>query len=1166
MRSSQSRWGFSVLCMLTILLAISALGLAQDYRGKVQGAVTDTGNAALANVKVTLRNDGTGVEVTRQTNTEGRYIFDFVESGTYTVIVEASGFKKYEQHNVVVQNRGDVTVDPRLEVGAVNEVVSIVDTPVAVQFNTSSTTLTIEHKVIDQLPIRGRNPYNVTTLDPTVTPGTGSTAGENRPYHHAYANDVDAGGQTSRANDVLLDGVPLTSSYKSSYTPALDAVSEVTFQKNAVDSEYGYSLGGVVILNMKSGTNNFHGSAFAHGRSPRFNAFADPTLARTPGADEKNFRGTNLKIYGGSLGGPIIKNKVFTFTSFEYWKDAQPLTLVLTVPTALERQGDFSQTLRNGVLRKIYNPFLSEGNNGVRPEFTGNKIPAELMDATALRLLNEIPLPNQPGNQNNWQGFKTNNTDYWNFSERIDWNISEKWKTFVRYGQFKAHLLEANPTDAALLPQNGSNRYGLSIAADTVYTISPRMVLNVRANFHKLTDEYAAEPALIGTQGLAQLWPNNPWYASLFTGPNVYYPALDIPNGNRLGRPGREFYQHPQGWGGSARMNVYLGNHSLKGGGEYRLDKGKGARFEPITFLFRQQTTANQATNPNANTGSEWATFLLGALELNGTNVTNNNFARRVILQEVVVPAYATYVMDDFKVNDRLTLNLGLRWEYEPGPVDAQNRFSQRLDLTNPIPEFQSTPPVFTGAAAQALTLLASKGYKPTYNGAWVFTDANNRHLWKKDVLNLLPRIGGAFRLNNKSVIRFGFARFMEPSSKIRDPLGDYVDQYTGYSTTSFALPFINGRPQVVLSDPFPAGKNPLQQPTGKSLGRYTNLGNAIASIDQYHQRPQINDRFSLSYQREIWGKIVLDADYFFNYGHNLVYSVDLNMADPAFRYELKSAINTTVPNPFFNYLTPDKFPGSLRTQSTISLGNLLRPYPQYGAITQANTAGRKQHFHTFSIQAQRPFSKGLSFLVAYAHVRDRTTEFFDDIATYARHFTWRDAETPRHRITSALTWDLPVGKGRWLLQDVPRPVDMIVGGWQFTTTTRFYSGRLLQFGQNLLVDGDPRLSNPTRGRWFDTSKFRQLPDAFTVRTNPYTYPGLVGPKVWQTDLTMSKSFRLTERFKLEARVEAYNAFNHLNFDNPGLDFTNQDLFGKVTRKLVAYTGREVQYGLRLTF
>src|SRR5262249_41465230 len=154
-----------------------------------------------------------------------------------------------------------------------------------------------------------------------------------------------------------------------------------------------------------------------------------------------------------------------------------------------------------------------------------------------------------------------------------------------------------NPTDAALLPQNGSNRYGLSIAADTVYTISPKMTLNVRANFHRLTDEYAAEPAQIGEQGLAQLWPNNPWYTSLYTSSNIYYPAIDVPNGsvaNRLGRRGREFYQHPQGWGGSARMNLYQGDHSLKWGGEYRLDKGKGARFEPINFLFRQQTTANQ--------------------------------------------------------------------------------------------------------------------------------------------------------------------------------------------------------------------------------------------------------------------------------------------------------------------------------------------------------------------------------------------------------------------------------------------------------------------------------------------------------------------------------------------------------------------------------------------
>ncbi|GAC1701800.1 MAG: hypothetical protein NVS9B4_05790 [Candidatus Acidiferrum sp.] len=1165
------------MCFLIVFLATSSLVAAQDYRGKLQGTVTDDSGGAVPDVHVVLRNVQTGVVVSRQSDATGHYIVDFVEPGEYEVIVEHPGFKREVQQNVTVRSRGDVTVDMTLTVGGLTESITVTAPPVYVDFNSSNSTLTIDNNLIEHLPIRGRNPYNVTILDPSINGGENAN-GENRPYHHAYGNEFDAGGGTTRANDIQLDGVALTSSYKSSYTPSLDAVSEVTFQKNAVDSEYGFSSGGVVIVNTKPGTNNFHGSAYAYGRNPKFNAFADPTIVRTPGADETRFRGTNLRIYGASLGGPIIKKKLFFFTSYERWKDSRPITVLLSLPTALERAGDFSQSVRGGVVRPIYDPLASAGTNGVRPQFKGNKIDPSRFDPTALKLLNEIPMPNQPGNDLNWSGLKTEHVNYWNLLTRVDWDKSERWKIFARYGQYKAHLIESPPpnTSGKMFPLTGSNRYGFNIAADSVYTISPTMVLNVRANYHKLTDEAAVPTVLLGTSGLQNLWPGNPYYTSLYTSNQIYYPALDVGGtggSNRLGRTGREFWQHPQGWSWSARIDKTRGSHSLKWGGEMRVDRGRGARFEPLNFSFGSDLTANQSNNPNTNSGNEWATFILGALEPSPNN-RSTNFVRRVPVQELVEMGYAAYFMDDYKVNKRLTLNLGLRWEYEPGPVDALNRLTQTVELTNPIPEFAATPPTSAGLTT-AQALLATKGYKSIYDGAWEFVNPSNRHAWNRKVLNLLPRLGGAYRLSEKSAIRFGYARYMEPSSRIRDPLGDFVDAYTGYSTTTNVAPLISGRPQAFLSNPYPS-TNPVQLPVDQSLGRYTSLGNAV-NIDQLNQRPQINDRFTLSYQREIWGGIVLDAQYFFDDGHNLPYSIDLNMPDPAFKYEQPhTTLAANVQNPFFNYLTPDKFPGSLRNQKTVTLGSLLRPYPQYGAITQTNTAGRNLHLHSFEIQARRPFKSGLSFLVAYAHNNEQTTEFFDDRDTFLRRFQWRDTINPRHRVTSALTWEIPVGKGRWLLKDAARPLDWAVGGWQFTTSTRFYSGRILQFNQSLIVAGNPSISNPTTGtikagnQWFNIAAFSSVPAATTTpdipRTNAWTYPGLVGPHLWQTDMAVSKSFTITERFKVEARGEAYNAFNHINWDNPGVDFTNKSTFGQVTRKRGDYSAREIQYGLRLVF
>lgn len=232
----------STFCLL--LLALPAL--AQDYRGRVQGLVSDETGAVIPGVSVTLRNDATSVAGTYVSDEAGRYIFDFVDPGVYTMTAELPGFSKSEQKNVRVQQRASVTVDFVMKVGGIEQTVSVTEAPSTVEFKSTSSTLRLERELLDQVPISGRNPYNLANLDPTIT--VSPATNENRPYHHAYANDYDAGGGTRRANDVLLDGVPLGVSYKTAYTPAVDAVEEITISKNSVDAENGHSLGGIISL------------------------------------------------------------------------------------------------------------------------------------------------------------------------------------------------------------------------------------------------------------------------------------------------------------------------------------------------------------------------------------------------------------------------------------------------------------------------------------------------------------------------------------------------------------------------------------------------------------------------------------------------------------------------------------------------------------------------------------------------------------------------------------------------------------------------------------------------------------------------------------------------------------------------------------------------------
>lgn len=1166
------------LLTVTVILAFSGLAFGQDYRGKVQGTVTDDGGAIIPGAKVVLHNDLTKVEVTTISNESGHFKFDFVEPGNYSLFAAKDSFKKTIQQNLIVRIQGDLTVDLKLAVGDVSASVTVEDVPASVQFSTSGTALTLDNKTLDQMPVRGRNPYNIITLDPSINGGENNN-GENRPYHHAYANEVDSGGQTFRANEVQLNGVALTSSYKVAYTPSVDAVKEVTFSRSIVDAEQGFSAGGTIALNMKSGGSQYHGAAYYYKRDPRFNAFGDPTIVRVAGANETNFRGTNLSMYGGNIGGPIIKKKLFFFSSFERWDDNRPITVKLNVPTALEKAGDFSQS---GV--SVYNPYTSTSNTFTRTQFTGNVIPSSFWDPVGVKLLALMPLPNTPGQALDWQGSKNEITQYWNASTRVDWNISEKLKAFFSYGQFQASPLETNPTDAILFPRTGSNRYGLNFSSDVVYTLTSNTILNLRAAYFRLTDEAAVPDALLGEDGLRNLWGTNTFYSSLYTSDQIYYPAIDVrDNGGttyRFGRTGREFWQHPEGYNGSFRVNTALKDHSLKYGGEYRVNRGKAARFEPLNFTLRSELTAIRQSvsgTENLTTGSPWASFLIGALQ-------NSSSARRVPIQEVVGQGYGLYFQDDWRVSRNLTLNLGLRWEFEPGPVDAQNRLSQRLDLTSPIPEVAATPP--PAFDSRVVAILSELGQTPKYNGAWIFATADNRNAWRRRPTDFLPRLGFAYRLNDKSSIRAGWARYIQPSSRIRDSLGDFVDAYTGYSTITTTLnPTFTTTPAnnfiATLSNPFPTsgpGFNPVQLPTEQTLGRYTGLGNAV-SFDEYDQRPPINDKFTAVYQREIWNKMVLSVDYFFNYGTRLPQLVDLNAVDPNYFYtHPRSAWDFSPTNPFRNYLTASVFPGALRNSSTVAASQLLRPYPMYQAINQTNTDLRKSMIQSLKIQVQQPAYKGLIFTIAYAINDERTKEALDDLALYRREFSWIPTDAARHRFTNVITLDIPIGKGRTFFSDAPKIVDYILGGWQLTDTTRYYSGRLLQFANynpltgspstlRLTVSGNPVLANPTNDRWFDTSVFSAVNETTQrqIRTFPASFPGLVGPSTFQTDATLSKSFRIREGMKIEARFEVYNVLNNINWDNPNLTFGNA-LFGKVTAKRGAYVGREVQYGFRFVF
>ncbi len=1142
-------------------LAFCALVVsAQEYRGRIQGVISDTSQAVVVGATVNITNVSTGVRTTRQTNQSGAYVFDLIDSGRYNLSVELQGFRRYVQENISVESGGNVTVDAILSPGSTNESVTVTAAPVAVNFATSNVQLTIDTKLANDLPRFDRNPFKLTLLMPAAV----NTRTEMNPFNSWAANSVELGGGTNLRNDLQIDGSPIGIGHKSGYTPPPDAVQEVNVQQNPVDAESGHSAGGSISVTMKSGTNDWHGTAWFLGRNPALNAVTDRTV--------NSMSAARNSMFGANLGNPIKRNKLFNYAVWEVWKQKNPINYLRTLPTDLQRQGDFSQTYNiEGGVKTIYDPFstvLNSASGAVqRTPFSGNRIPTTRFDPVAAKLLPMFWKPNNPGDNitgvNNFKTVLSNKTDYWNFSDRVDYNISEKWRVSGRYSRLHTVQSSNDPTEnqsPLYVTQNPSARHATSIVGDAVWTASPTTVVNFHGDFHNLVDDFYSARDVFELDKWPTLWGSNTWYNAYKRSDNLpsYFPGITI-GGSGFGMSGTYWYQHPSGYTFNSKVSQVRGSHYWKAGVDYRHSGGTSLVTGSTNFTFQPALTADTFNAPVTRlVGQEYATFLLGAIDSGSV----------AIVKPVKRPRYdfwGFFFQDDWKLTRNLTVNLGLRYEVDTPWHDPEYQLSRGLDLTATNETMQRNPVTLPATVQQ---------YRRTgidYKGAWRFTDEENRYAWQRPWNNWHPRIGLAWRVNDKTSVRFGYSRFTVPAELIFidapysgfEALNFLEPPYIGYDGTQNPQGLLVGVPQATLADPFPADRNPLIAPRGKGFGTALGLGGTnINWFNQNQTRPK-NDRLSLSIQRQLPGQILLDVTAFVNYGSDLHYTRNINQADPRLSYTYKTALQASVPNPFYQYLTPAEFPGPSRNQANVSVGSLLTPYPQYGGLYVVGNNGFRERYQSLQFQARRPFANGFNLLFGYAYIRERSDGFFNDVDTFENNARLLESLNPRHRISSAGTLQLPFGKGRKFMSSSNRFVDAVFGGWQVVGALYLNSGQFLSFG-GLEVSGDPRISDPTPKRWFDTSVFKQLP-AFTLRTNPRSYGGLTGPSVWQVDSTLSKEFRVTERLRSELKMSAYNATNHLNRADPDTG-VNSSTFGQTLRQRGNYFGRQVELGLKIMF
>jgi hypothetical protein len=1145
---SKYRVAPALLLVMTMPLA------AQEIRGRIQGYVRDSSGGVIAGASVTLTNDDTSVHTARITNATGQYLFDFVIPGHYSVSVQAVGFRVFVQKSVLMEARGDVTVNPVMEIGNTREAVTVEAAPVAVQFNTASMSNTVDTKLANSLPVISRNPFMFVALDPAVV--IHSTT-QQEPFHFWAGSQFDVGGRTNDKNDIIMDGTASMTAQKSSYTPPLDAIQEVSVQQNAVDSEFGHSAGGIIVMDMKSGTNDFHGSAYYAGRNPALNAMAD-RMTLTNNLTRQN-------TFGGTLGNPIKRDKIFNFFAYENIHLSNPYqTRIETLPTAAERSGDFSQQLNKlGALDTIYDPWTTQTNGSAvtRQPFPGNMIPAARIDPVAKQVMAGLWQPNNPGDGvtgvNNFKGQLYDIYPYWNFMDRVDYNISDKLRFFARYNYLRTTETTSDYTGSGSVMRyfQGSTRNAQNAAGDLVWTINPSTVFNIRTSYQGINDSFLNQPTIIGEKGLASLWGGNTWYQPYLANlTQIYFPYLNVTtNGSSSGSVFSSsitnyWLQTPETYTIASKLSRQVGRHYLKFGGEFRREMVDAARPAFTQFYFNAADTANTYNSPDTSlNGNGWATFLLGVLNGNST-------AQTIPIQHPRISYSAFFVQDDFKINARFTLNLGLRAEHNGPMTDVGDRLTQELDLTKPIPELSGANAPQMPAAVTAL-----RGSSPTYNGAWIFTDSQHPGVLSTPTVLWEPRVGLAFRINDKTALRAGYARYVTPTS-LTDSLNILGSvYYDGFSATTTAIGAIQGIPQATLADPFPTG---LVQPIGKGYGTYTNLGN---SANWYNPdfKPETNDRINISLQRQLPGRVLADVTYFMNFGRNLPYTYNLNQVDPNIAYTYKNATTAKVANPFYNLLPADQMPGTLRTQKQVAVSSLLTPYPQYGTLNQLMMTGAGDHYRALQVALRRPYANGLTLMVGFNYNNERDQGFYDDIASYNRTLTWIPANTARMRLTGSAVYELPVGKGRHFLSNTNRVIDGILGGWVVSSLFTYNSGTPLRLG-SAVVNGDPALANPTSSQWFNTSAVSLLP-AFTPRSNPTQYSDLVGPRIVNLDSTLGKQFAITERVRFELRLEAYNALNSLTLTDPNLTITSAS-FGKVTDERTGFYGRQIQFSGHVTF
>ena len=1143
------------------------------YSATLGGTVQDSSGGVMPNVKVTLANPEKGFARSFTTGSDGGYTFTLLSPGTYTLTAEGSGFETYVQRGIVLAVGESATQDITLRVGAVTQRVEVNAAAPMVNTTDSNVAQTVTQREVQELPLNWRNPYGLVALNSSVNnssqnqvlnaPGTQGTADQDITF-------FNFGGGEFGTVAFLLDGHwdDIGDWGGTVYVPSVDNTEEFKIQTNAFTADYGWSTANIVNVITKSGTSVLHGDAY------EFN--------RVSAMDANNFfnNAAGIKIprfarnsFGVTIGGPIDipkiyhqRDRTFFFAEYEGLRQASPLTEVGTTPSSDMLTGNFSALLgaqigtdalgRPVLSGQIYNPFSTRNITAsvvdpvtgvvatqtgiIRDPIAGNIIPSSMMDPVGKKFAQYYPKPTGPGLVSNFTGSAGAPTENNDYSIRVDHVISDKSNMYTRWSQrfeFKQLAPDMFGTSDIGGPGTiaGDNRWDWGMGYTHVF--NPSTVMSTVLGWNRWVETRI-------DQGFPFDW-TTVGLPSYLNASSNQFPSVSVtgmlPLGAQVGSQGgwpREVGTY------SADLTMMRGPHDVHFG--YMGVEWQSGSYGLYQTSFTFPLGMTQGPNPevaNPATGFGFASLLLGTG--NGGSTGDN------ALSSFAKFADGWYVEDTWKTTRRLTLSLGLRYDFQTPPTERTNQGSWfNFTAANPI--------------SQAV------GF--TVPGELVFQGGGNRRgLYNPQYTNFAPRLGLAYRLSDKLVMRAGYGIFFIPAFRDFGPTTGF-SQATPYEGTVDGIHPVN-----LLGNAFPGG---IILPPGKSLGGLTNVGLDTAAVQNYVPSPYMNQwMYGLQYQ--ISPNNLLDVTYFGNHGVKLpLSSYDFNQL-PAQDLSLGQSLLNPVTNPYYGLITTS---GCGLNAATVPAGQLLRPYPEYCSLSGDQTSGGTSNYNALEVSYTHRWSQGMQFLLSYTASKylDNTEgpggwanvgspgirDYYDLKEEYSP-----DANDIPKSFVASYSLQAPYGRGRHFGRDISGPLDAVLGGWQLSGITTAKDGFPLSItaatnNSNSFSDvntqrpnlvGDPHVANPSVREWFNVNAFAQ-PAPFTYGNVPRYMPSLRAPGLYDWDITIQKWWSWRERFRLEFRGEMFNAFNHTNFYVPNQCYGCAG-FGTLTGALEA---RDIQFALKL--